>query len=567
MAWGGHGKGAATQPSWKDVCLQMIADGGLKGDGGKGGAPAGKGKGKGKSNGTGGAKGEPKGKGKGKSDAKEKGKGKGKGKEAWWPCPNPKCETLMGKVWHNAPTLCECGQCGSGKAAAQDSWVAQRNALRAEVAAEAAGGAAAATKPAAKAAAQKPPAPSAAAAEEKEDEQMWEESADDDDLPLTDEYIAIAQMQRSPRPFSDEWSAEKSMKFGDSSGQKVAVIQESIAKCKTVLALEGAELGDGVTIDFAAVKKRLASLEKEATKAADKTPGAELTACELRLAKQRFVDAEKASLNFAIAGSHRAAERQVRMEEICAEKMAAWEVKLHAIKEEETLRAAAWQERRAELFKRKSEVIALYDAKIQAADTLAGAVTKAESATVAEKEKEAEENKEKEAKRIAAQVKADEEKAAKAETTKARYAAVDAFKQLEVTAQVASEDLPDLTVAPEAAKDAVVVLSTMFCWMRASALGESHLPFAFSEMGATAAIAQCLAGEVTWNAFFKGAAVTDATICPMQLRQIIFLQLATYENSLQIKKQVEQETEARRVLEDAEPRLKRLRTLIRPWGK
>ena len=87
----------------------------------------------------------------------------------------------------------------------------------------------------------------------------------------------------------------------------------------------------------------------------------------------------------------------------------------------------------------------------------------------------------------------------------------------------------------------------------------------FSEMGATAQIAKCLTGEAIWDAFFKGVAVTDATICPMQLRQIIFLQLTTYEKSLKIKKQAEQEEEAQRVLEVAEPRLKRLRTLVKGW--
>ena len=290
-----------------------------------------------------------------------------------------------------------------------------------------------------------------------------------------------------------------------------------------------------------------------------------MTACQLATARQIFVDAEDKKERFALAGEAKALQRQERMESICSEQADAWMDQLRLIEKEKVGRVAAWEARKTELKKRRAQVLLLVDQRIAAANTLASAVqgvmTADEKKAKEDKEKAAEEEAAKEAKV------AKEKEAERVERTKARHAAIEAFRQLDHTiAAVAKKDLPDLTDAPEAAKDAVVVLSTMFCWARASALGDSHLPFAFAEMGATAVVAKCLVGEAVWDAFFKAATVTDATICPMQLRQIVFLQLMTYEKALKVKKQAKEEEEATRILEESEPRLKRLRTLVKGTG-
>ena len=108
------------------------------------------------------------------------------------------------------------------------------------------------------------------------------------------------------------------------------------------------------------------------------------------------------------------------------------------------------------------------------------------------------------------------------------------------------------------------VMTTMHYWARASAMGDAHLPFAFAQMGATVAVSRELVGEKVWMAFFKDATLEDKDVCPMQLRQIIFMQLMVLDGDLRGKKYAAQEAVALKHLEDAEPRLKRLRTLANP---
>ena len=104
----------------------------------------------------------------------------------------------------------------------------------------------------------------------------------------------------------------------------------------------------------------------------------------------------------------------------------------------------------------------------------------------------------------------------------------------------------------------------MYYWARASSMGDASLPFAFKEMGATVAVAQELVGEKVWRAFFKDTVIGDGDVCPMQLRQIMFLQLMTLDADLRAKVNAGQEAVAVKHLEDAEPRLKRLRTMLNP---
>ena len=94
-------------------------------------------------------------------------------------------------------------------------------------------------------------------------------------------------------------------------------------------------------------------------------------------------------------------------------------------------------------------------------------------------------------------------------------------------------------------------------------MGDAHLPFSFTDMSATVGVAQELVGKGIWKAFFQDTAVTDADVCPMQLRQIMFLQLMILDEDLRKKVNAGQEAIADKLLEDAEPRLKRLRTMLK----
>ena len=503
-----------------------------------------KGKGKGKGNGGASGSGDV-----GKGKGKDAGKGKGKGKGAWWPCPDARCATMVGKVWMNPPADCQCSQCHTYRAAAPALWEDQRSVLREKIAAE--------QEAAGKGTPPKEEDGGPAVMEVSEEEEE-EESA----LELTEEYLEVESKLFEPKELRAGWDPEMELQTGPAGAKGCSnQLEKEIESCKKLIALEPMAAALGSKVDFPAARAKLAALEKSAAKAKKDAPGAALTACQLAVVRQEYVEAEEKKVKFAEAGAAKAILRQDRLEEICSQQATLWMDQLRAVEKRKLVRDAAWEVRSRELASRRTQALEMIGLKIKAANTLAGAM---KGALTAEEEK-AKSAKEKAAEAKAAQAAKEgkEAEAKKTEHAKARLAAVEAFKQLDLTAVVAKEDLPDLTEAPEAAKSAVVVLSTMFCWARASALGESHLPFAFSEMGATAVVAKCLTGDVVWDAFFKGAAVTDGTICPMQLRQIVFRQLMQYESSLKIKKQAEQEREATRILEDAEPRLKRLRTLVK----
>ena len=54
-------------------------------------------------------------------------------------------------------------------------------------------------------------------------------------------------------------------------------------------------------------------------------------------------------------------------------------------------------------------------------------------------------------------------------------------------------------------------------------------------MGATIEVAYDLAGPKVWKALFGEDKLTEQDICPMQLRQVIFMQLMTHDASLREK--------------------------------
>ena len=93
-------------------------------------------------------------------------------------------------------------------------------------------------------------------------------------------------------------------------------------------------------------------------------------------------------------------------------------------------------------------------------------------------------------------------------------------------------------------------------------MGDAQLPFSFAEMCATVEVAKDLVGDVIWTAFFADRKMEDKDVCPMQLRQIMFMQLMILDADLREKKHAGQEAVALKHLGDAEPRLKRLRTLL-----
>ena len=140
----------------------------------------------------------------------------------------------------------------------------------------------------------------------------------------------------------------------------------------------------------------------------------------------------------------------------------------------------------------------------------------------------------------------------------------EAFEKLNaIVTTVSKADLPILD-ASTAGKDDLPVLARMYYWAKASSMGDSFLPFSFTELGSTADVALLLVGKTVWQAMFKGAVITSEDICPMQLRQIMFFQLMAFDTILKADQALAaQEAEAQKAWDTAEPRLKRLRMSLR----
>ena len=532
--------------SWRDMALRLNDEKSWGGKGtqqlqhqqqnnwqGKGKGQA-KGKGKGQEAST-----KSKGKDSGKGKGQDAGKSKGKGKGACWPCPDKRCATMVGKVWMNTQALDQCSQCGTWKVAKEapdTDWLARREELRAKIAAE-----------------------GAAETPKEVDEEMGNSEDEKEEaesiLELTDEFKELESYLKMPNDLKPGWDPALALEAGAASpGQAASQRTKEIEACKKFLALEpmAAALGQGKE-EFVKTRTKLAALEKAAMKAEKDAPGAKLTACQLATARQ-------------------ATERQERMEEICTEQANAWMDQMRAIQKQKLVREEAWNVRKAVLEDRRDQVVELIDQKIKAAEDLAaslkdvkapGAASPAETPEQkkdrekeekAEKEKAAKEAKEEKERLAAAQAEADRQAAAQAEAKRA-------FGRLQTTATVAKSDLADLSKR-KATDESTKVMATMYYWARASAMGDQALPFSFAEMGATVEVALELVGKAVWKAFFSECVIVDKDVCPMQLRQIMFLQLMILDADLREKVNADQEAVALKHLEDAEPRLKRLRTML-----
>ena len=114
-------------------------------------------------------------------------------------------------------------------------------------------------------------------------------------------------------------------------------------------------------------------------------------------------------------------------------------------------------------------------------------------------------------------------------------------------------------------------MGKMYNWARASVLGDAHLPFSFAEMGATIQVAKYLAGDVIWKSFFVQSAdsISSQDVCPMQLRQVIFMQLMAHDAQLRSSKEADQVKEAQKSFDATVPRLQQMKKTLRasPYQK
>ena len=489
-----------------------------------------------------------KGKGKGKSSGKGKGaqeKGKGKGKQGWWPCPVAQCKDVLnhGEAYLNHPGRDACNLCWNPRAAVAVVEMVSRNdqlaAVRAEVAA-----AAAPEVPLSKTAAKK----LRNAERKKEHEAAGEQSAcvevmDDDEeeeeqatpLPTEQQVQAALKLLTLPQPLKEGWTAAKTVDAGTTEEVTTGLLalQAERDSCSKVVAL--VEAGAAVAgVDVTVTKAKITALDKAITKMSKDVPTPAVSAAQLTLDLELYRRTRGEKLVFVKKGAENAKANFQSAWEMHRAIASHWSTRLEKLESEEIVRQERFEERNDTHEERHRQIVAEYQSRIAAAEQQAGAV-----------------------KPKAPEAATPPPTAADAD----RLEAVKAFEALDLTAPVDQSDLPDLSgLVPVA--EALLPMTNMFAWARASTLGDAYLPFSFAQMGATIDMAQSLSGVKVWKAFFKGRAAKATDVCPMQLRQIIFVQLMSHDASMK-KITAEQHAQVQKDLEESQPALKKMKVLLR----
>ena len=541
---------------------------------------------KGKGKGKGDPKGKGKGKTKGKGEANAKGKGKGADQTDWWPCPVPMCrdELNQGTEYLNHPGRECCNLCLAPKVAGicmkETSWADKRAAVREQVAAAAGDG-----KPAAAPTISKTQAKKLRNAEKKKEHEekeaaggaaeSEEEPMDEEEEPLpTEKQLADSlKILRDPQPLKEGWTPASVVDDSEAqeASKSLATLRLELAACAKVVKL----IDDGVAIagvDIKVTRSKMVTLEKAITKANKDTPTIAVNAFQLRLDRQVYLDDRTEKLLIVQRGAATAKANFVTARAMHQRMADSWTEKLEQVVDQETNRQQLFKERNDLHEARHLAVVEEYDKRIAAAEEVAKAA-KDEAAKGAPPAAETPEEKAEKAE-LKRKADAAAEGAAEAEKTRlateqaetdrlnaAQGEARRAFAKMHTTATISRSDLADLNKLKRTS-DTTMVMATMYYWYNAGSMGDMNLPFSFAEMGATAAVARELVGDVVWKAFFYQAKVADADVCPMQLRQVVFLQLLTLEASLKEQEHAAQEEVAQKHLEEAGPRLKRLRTML-----
>ena len=202
-----------------------------------------------------------------------------------------------------------------------------------------------------------------------------------------------------------------------------------------------------------------------------------------------------------------------------------------------TKRLTLWADHRRAMEDRHSKVLAEFDRKIAAMET----VEKGQ-AGMAAPFTPPQPSPEEGAKTAAAE-------AANAAAAEAGKAVGLAYEQLHLTvpAEQIKAKLISLKDTAEPTEDYKKVLATMHHWCQASTLGDTAVPFTFKEMGSSARVAYDLVGKPVWDDFFGSEegktlyrdaeqeqfVIKSHHVCPMQLRQLMFRQLIHYAAALE----------------------------------
>ena len=400
---------------------------------------------------------------------------------------------------------------------------------------------------------------------------------EEDPLPTEEELAEALGALTSPQPLKEGWSAAAVVKDqgATDASESLGALKDEQTACKKIVDMTAG----GVTIagvDIAATKARLVALEKAVTKATKDVPTTSVGAAQLRLKKAVYLEARTEKLKFVEKGAATAKSNFATAQALHKRMVEHWTTRLETMEEEELERQESFAERNSLHQLRHSQVVEQFDKEIDQA------VAKAESEAAA-KAAAAAQGAQPQAPapqaptptptpQVAPPLPPQVSPAPKVETPEekenreALEAANQAFRKLEVTAVFNQSDLPDLSKVTSIDDDSKNSLALMYQWAKASSMGDAHLPFSFSETGATIQAAQGLVGIVVWKAFFSDAILTAQDVCPMQLRQVMFWQLMAH---AKIPKD-SQVDEAQEALEAAQKKwrpVKKLMLRSKPYSK
>ena len=351
-------------------------------------------------------------------------------------------------------------------------------------------------------------------------------------LSLPQEFVAIAGRLQGPREIPEPPTPAQALAKHRPGKQPpdLSRLEEELAEQVSLLALQKKKVAAGAQED---TQKKIDQLTKQIEGIQNNADGASISATEWELTLKNYNRAETDRLNRVGAATVKAEENADRLEEICAEQIAAWEAHSVVLRAQRAVRDSAWEARRMQLEGHSLEIIEYAETKIKESKARAGNVPMQTS----DKDEEAQEEirklkhaadaAQKEKADLLARLEALEQKLAvptTAEGTLSQAAAVLCNR----TIMYASAEVPELKTQPDRPyKKRLVLLATnvrqwgqagrvpiVFRHLLSGAGTEAETQEAFNTM-------KDVVGAAIWQRMYGDSAVPLDQLVPFQLGNIL----------------------------------------------
>ena len=322
--------------------------------------------------------------------------------------------------------------------------------------------------------------------DEGDDESMsnsGDSEGDSEEGLMSEEDIeALEEALAGPQPQRGNWSAADVVSHNAEDSEAAASRAELQKKLDNCLA--GLQLGEGGAdfIDCKALKVEKVTLEKALAKASQATPTPKVSAKQLLLDKEKYLQRNGNNKGFAEKGAAKARQTFAQIQLAQQAHINAWTAKMEATAKAQLERQSKWDSHHAMILQRHEEVLREYDGRIAAAEKLAAAVTQAGAPV--------------------------------APVSVAVHPSADTADRF-LTAAVQPNELP----TPEAVKDDAKAASLQVLWGAIEALSTmpGDLPVSYVQMGTTAALAKDMLGAEIWVKYYPTKQVVDTDVVPKNL--------------------------------------------------